>query len=124
MSDAVNVFGTALQPCCTDPMTGFYRTGSCLTGPGDTGSHVVCAEMTDEFLAYSRSRGNDLSPPAPQFSFPGLVAGDQWCLCAVRWREALDAGVAPPVVLASTHRKTLEFVPLELLERHALDPSS
>ena len=124
MSDAINVLGTAQQTCCIDPMTGFYRTGVCLTGPDDAGSHVICAEMTDEFLAFSQSRGNDLSAPAPHFAFPGLVAGDHWCLCAMRWREAYDAGVAPPpVVLTSTHRKALEFVPLDVLQRYALDPT-
>jgi uncharacterized protein (DUF2237 family) len=102
-------------------MTGFYRTGRCDTGPGDHGIHVVCAEMTAEFLAFSRARGNDLSTPAPQFQFPGLKPGDRWCLCASRWKEAFDAGKAPPVVLASTHISALEFATLEELSAHALD---
>jgi uncharacterized protein (DUF2237 family) len=102
-------------------MTGFYRTGSCETGPQDVGTHVVCARVTAEFLEFSRSRGNDLVTPVPGFGFPGLKPGDKWCLCATRWREALQAGVAPPVVLAATHEKALEFISLEDLKRLALD---
>ena len=121
MTGAKNVLNKPLQPCCTDPMTGFYRTGTCDTGPGDVGLHVVCARMTAEFLKFSRSRGNDLSTPFPEAGFPGLKPGDQWCLCATRWKEAMEAGVAPPVVLAATHMSTLEFVSLDELTAHALD---
>lgn len=116
-----NVLGEPLQVCCSDPMTGFFRTGSCETGPQDLGRHVVCAQVTDEFLAFTKQQGNDLSTPMPQFSFPGLKAGDRWCLCASRWKEALDAGVAPPIVLASTHEAALRLVPLEVLKEHAID---
>lgn len=116
-----NVLGGALALCCTDPMTGFFRTGSCVTGPSDLGTHVVCAQVTSEFLEFTRARGNDLSTPAPQWGFPGLEPGDRWCLCASRWREALDAGAAPPVVLAATHQKALDFVTLAQLVAHALD---
>jgi uncharacterized protein (DUF2237 family) len=121
MNDAKNVFGESLAPCCVDPMTGFYRTGSCLTGPEDRGTHVVCARVTREFLDYSRARGNDLSSPVPEHGFPGLKPGDQWCLCADRWREALAAGVAPPVILTATHEKALELVSIDALKLHALD---
>lgn len=121
MDDAKNVFGEPLAPCCLDPMTGFYRTGSCVTGPEDRGTHVVCARVTREFLEYSLAKGNDLITPVPEAAFPGLVPGDQWCLSAARWGEALAAGVAPPVILTATHAKALEFVPLEALKRHALD---
>lgn len=114
-----NVLGTDLALCCTDPMTGFYRDGSCRTGSGDLGMHVVCALMTEEFLAFSRARGNDLSTPRPEHGFPGLRPGDKWCLCALRWKEALAEGMAPPVVLEATHVSALEFVDLEDLERHA-----
>jgi len=103
-------------------MTGFYRDGMCHTGPGDVGLHVVCAEMTEAFLAFSRSRGNDLSTPVPEFGFPGLRPGDRWCLCVSRWAEALEAGIAPPVVLAATHISTLEFVSLADLMAHQIDP--
>lgn len=116
-----NVLGEDLQPCCTDPMTGFYRDGTCRTGAGDVGVHTVCAEMTDEFLEFSKARGNDLSTPNPEFAFPGLKAGDRWCLCAPRWQEALEAGMAPRVVLAATHISTLEFADLEDLRAHAID---
>jgi uncharacterized protein (DUF2237 family) len=118
---ARNVLGGPLGECCTSPMAGFYRDGSCHTGPQDLGTHAVCARVTREFLEFSRSRGNDLSTPAPQFRFPGLKPGDKWCLCVLRWREALESGVAPPIVLAATHEKALEFVALEDLKRHALD---
>lgn len=121
MSTAKNVLGSALEICCTDPMTGFYRTGRCDTGIGDHGLHVVCAQMTEEFLEFSRLSGNDLSTPFPVFGFPGLTPGDRWCLCATRWKEAFEAGAAPPVVLASTHISTLEFVSLEELMEHAID---
>jgi len=120
-SSARNVLGEPLAGCCDRPRTGFYRDGYCHTGPEDVGSHTVCAEMTAEFLAFSRSRGNDLSTPHPEFGFPGLVPGDRWCLCVSRWREALLAGVAPPIVLAATHERALEVVSLAELQRHALD---
>lgn len=118
---AKNVLGEDLQPCSVSPRTGFYRTGCCDTGRDDVGLHIVCAEMTEAFLAFSKSAGNDLSTPFPEGHFPGLKPGDRWCLCVERWREALDAGVAPPVVLAATHMSTLEFVTLEDLQAHALD---
>jgi uncharacterized protein (DUF2237 family) len=104
-------------------MTGFYRDGSCRTGPDDHGTHVVCAEMTADFLSFTQSRGNDLSTPRPAFDFPGLTPGDRWCLCVDRWKEALDAGVAPPVVLAATHEKALQTVDLDTLRAHAVEGS-
>ncbi len=119
--DDRNVLGGALAPCSTSPRTGFYRDGCCNTGPEDVGMHVVCAQMTAAFLAFSKERGNDLSTPAPEFGFAGLKPGDRWCVCVGRWREALDAGVAPPVILAATHEETLAVVALADLERHALD---
>jgi len=118
---ARNVLGGPLATCCTAPLTGFYRDGSCHSGPQDVGTHVVCAQVIPEFLEFSVARGNDLVTPVPQFHFPGLDPGDKWCLCALRWKEAFDAGVAPPVVLAATHEKALEFVSLEALKRHAVD---
>ncbi len=118
-SSARNVFGAPLACCCTSPLTGFNRDGYCHTGPQDVGSHTVCALMTEEFLAFSRRRGNDLVTPHPEFGFPGLQPGDRWCLCVSRWKEALDAGVAPPVLLAATHEKALEVVTLEQLQAHA-----
>ena len=118
---ARNVLGGPLATCCTSPMTGFYRDGSCHTGPQDVGSHTVCARLTAEFLEFSLLRGNDLTTPRPEYDFPGLRPGDRWCLCVARWREALEAGVAPPVVLAATHEKALAVVTLEQLSRHALD---
>ncbi len=120
---ALNVFGEPLLPCGLDPVTGFYRDGCCNTGYDDTGIHTVCVRVTREFLAFSKQRGNDLSTPAPQFGFPGLKPGDQWCLCAGRWKEALDAGAAPSVVLRATHEETLAIVPLADLKRHAIDLS-
>lgn len=116
-----NVLGGTLESCCTSPMTGFYRTGRCETGPQDVGLHVVCARVTAEFLAFSKAKGNDLSTPVPELGFPGLQPGDKWCLCAARWKEALAAGVAPPVVLGATHEAALEIVSLADLKRHALD---
>lgn len=116
-----NVLGEELETCCTSPMTGFYRNGVCETGPQDSGTHVVCGQVTEEFLAFTRSRGNDLSTPRPPFNFPGLKSGDRWCLCASRWQEALDAGVAPPVILAATHEAALDFVSLQDLKHHALN---
>jgi uncharacterized protein (DUF2237 family) len=124
MERSKNVFGGELEDCCRDPLTGFYRDGGCRTGAEDFGRHVVCAEMTDEFLAYTLARGNDLSTPRPELGFPGLKAGDRWCLCADRWREAALVGVAPPVVLAATEIHALDVIPLELLTAHALDMAS
>ena len=120
-SEQHNVFGEPLEPCSLKPMTGFYRTGCCETGPEDAGVHTVCVEVTAEFLAFSRLRGNDLSTPRPEFGFPGLEAGDRWCLCAERWQEAFEAGVAPRVVLTATHEATLEIVRLADLKRYSLD---
>ena len=119
--EATNVLGGKLEECCQSPVTGFYRSGACETGAVDAGLHVVCAQMTREFLEFTKSRGNDLSAPAPQFGFPGLKPGDRWCLCVFRWREALDAGVAPSVILEATHVAALEFVTLEELKQHALN---
>ena len=115
------VLGGPLTACSLRPRTGFFRDGCCNTGPDDFGLHVICAQMTEEFLDFSREQGNDLSTPMPEIGFPGLVAGDRWCVCAARWREALEAGCAPPVVLAATHEETLAVVPLDALRRHALD---
>jgi hypothetical protein len=115
-----NVYGDKLQPCGSDPITGYTRTGTCETGPADRGSHTVCAEVSDEFLIYSRAMGNDLISPVPEYDFPGLVPGNRWCLCVLRWKEALEAGVAPPVVLESTHEKALRHVSLEQLQQHAV----
>lgn len=114
---AKNVFGEPLVPCSFDPLTGYFRDGCCKTDADDAGTHVVCAIMTSDFLAFSASRGNDLSTPRPEWRFPGLRDGDQWCLCANRWREAYAAGVAPMVVLESTNQKMLEVVSLEVLSR-------
>ena len=121
MNEQKNVFGERLEECCTEPMTGFYRDGCCRTGADDIGIHVVCAQMTAEFLEFSRRRGNDLITPRPEFLFPGLKPGDCWCLCAARWQEALEAGVAPPVKLAATHIAALEFISVADLERYAID---
>ena len=109
-TSALNVLGQPLRACSYAPLTGFLRDGCCHTREDDTGSHVVCARMTAEFLAFTRSRGNDLSTPRPEWRFPGLRPGDRWCLCALRWKEAFDAGVAPPVDLHSTHQRALDFV--------------
>jgi hypothetical protein len=116
-----NVFGEPLKSCSERPLTGFYRSGCCHTGPEDLGLHTVCVEVTAEFLAFSKARGNDLSTPQPDFAFPGLEPGDRWCLCAARWREAFEAGHAPRVVLGATHEATLAIVPLEDLKRYAID---
>jgi hypothetical protein len=121
MPDEKNVFGGKLETCCTTPMTGFYRDGCCRTGPEDLGLHVICAEMTEEFLEFSKSRGNDLTTPKPEFEFPKLKPGDRWCLCALRWKEALGDGIAPPVVLASTHESALKVVSIEDLKKYAID---
>ncbi len=120
MEDSVNVLGGLLKPCAFDPMTGFYRDGCCNTGSDDHGSHTICARMTAAFLAFSRANGNDLSTPRPEFGFEGLRAGDRWCLCANRWKEAWEAGAAPKVALASTHASALDHVPLAALLAHAL----
>lgn len=113
-----NVLGGPLQPCCKFPMTGFYRDGYCNTGPEDLGQHTVCIKLTDEFLTFSKAAGNDLSTPHPEFDFPGLIAGDQWCLCALRWQEAFLNGAAPEVILESTNEATLQVVRLEDLKKH------
>jgi len=118
-----NVLGVPLAICCDDPVTGYYRDGRCRTGHEDTGVHVVCARMTPEFLEFSASRGNDLVTPLPRYGFPGLVPGDRWCLCAARWKEALQAGVAPPVILEATHIAALEYVSLADLVAHAEEPA-
>ncbi len=123
MTRSLNVLGGELLACSFDPLTGYHRDGSCRDADDDAGTHVVCARMTPEFLAFSLSRGNDLVTPQPQARFRGLKPGDRWCLCALRWLEALEAGVAPPVVLEATHERTLDLVPLEVLRRHALDSS-
>lgn len=116
----LNVLGTPLEDCSHDPLTGFFRDGCCRTAREDTGTHVVCARMTAEFLEFSVAQGNDLVTPRPEWGFPGLRPGDQWCLCALRWKEAAEAGVAPPVVLEATHEKALELVSLADLKYHAL----
>jgi len=116
-----NVLGEVLEPCSLSPLTGFTRSGACETGPDDLGCHTVCAQVTAEFLEYSRSRGNDLITPMPEYDFPGLKPGDRWCLCAGRWLEAKQAGVAPPVLLRATHARTLATIELGQLTPHALD---
>ena len=121
MAGAKNVLGGTLQPCCMSPRTGFFRNGKCETGPDDFGLHLVCAQMTEEFLEFSFDAGNDLSTPNPDYNFPGLTPENAWCLCVERWKEALEAGVAPPVFLAATHMSALEFVDLEDLVKHAVD---
>lgn len=120
MPNAKNVLGTPLKSCCTNPVTGFYRDGFCNTGPDDEGLHIVCIRATKEFLEFSYSRGNDLSTPHEEWGFPGLKPGDQWCLCALRWKEAYDAGVAPLVDLEATHISALEHLDLSALKRHAM----
>ena len=117
---ARNVLGGELMPCSMDPVTGFYRNGCCETGPHDLGIHTVCAVMTEAFLEFSKATGNDLSTPHPEVDFPGLAPGDRWCLCAPRWKEALDAGVAPPLVLEATHEELLAIAPLNVLKEHAV----
>ncbi|MCU1289564.1 MAG: hypothetical protein JWN60_1793 [Acidobacteria bacterium] len=116
-----NVLGGELKVCCTSPLTGFYRDGYCKTGADDRGSHTICIIATDDFLAFSKSRGNDLSTPRPEFNFPGLKAGDKWCLVALRWKEAFDAGMAPEVVLEATHEAALQHVQLEDLRKYQVD---
>jgi uncharacterized protein len=117
-----NVFNEPLVPCSFDPLTGYFRDGCCRTDEQDTGTHVVCAIMTGAFLAFSRSRGNDLSTPRPEWGFSGLKPGDQWCLCALRWKEAWQAGMAPRVVLESTNRRVLDFIALDDLRQYAWQP--
>jgi uncharacterized protein (DUF2237 family) len=117
----LNVLGEPLQPCSSDPLTGFFRTGYCAAGPDSAAVHLVCIEATDDFLAYSKSVGNDLSTPMPQFSFPGLVAGNRWCLVAMRWLQAYQAGMAPRVYLRSTNQAVLGAIPLGVLRGYALD---
>ena len=116
--DILNVLGTALVPCSYEPLTGYFRDGCCKTDATDTGSHLICARVTQAFLSFSKSCGNDLSTPRPEHRFKGLQPGDRWCLCATRWAEALNAGVAPPVVLECTHANALKFTTLEQLEKH------
>lgn len=118
---ALNILGETLEPCCFDPMTGFYRDGHCNTGEDDIGRHTVCVVMTEGFLRFSKSRGNDLATPRPEFGFPGLRPGDRWCLCAERWKEAHDAGTAPRVVLSATHIESLSVIPIGDLKSHAID---
>jgi uncharacterized protein (DUF2237 family) len=120
MSD-LNVLGGPLEPCGTDPVTGFFRDGCCKASPEDPGSHTVCAVMTTAFLEHQTSVGNELARPRPEYGFPGLVAGDRWCVVAMRWLQAYQAGAAAPVVLASTHVRALDIVPLEALQAHAVD---
>lgn len=115
-----NVYGEILAPCSTEPMTGYFRDGCCRTDATDRGSHTICTRVTDAFLQFSRARGNDLITPRPEFAFPGLKAGDQWCLCALRWKEAFEAGAAPFVDLHATHERALDYVSLAALESHAL----
>jgi uncharacterized protein (DUF2237 family) len=120
MTEALNVLGQPLKDCSFDPLTGYFRDGCCKTSSVDTGSHVICARVTQEFLTFSLAQGNDLMTPRPAYQFPGLQPGDQWCLCAMRWKEAFDAGVAPPVVLESTNERALHYVTLEQLQQHAI----
>lgn len=120
----INVLGTELLECSLDPLTGYYRTGCCENRGDDPGLHVICCRVTDDFLEFSMSRGNDLSTPRPQWGFDGLRAGDQWCVCATRWAEALEADRACPVILEATHVSALEYVTLEDLKRHAIDPAN
>ena len=121
MSDDHSVLGGPLEECGADPLTGFYRDGCCTSGPDDVGSHTVCAVVTAEFLVHQRSVGNDLSTPRPEYRFPGLRPGDRWCVVALRWLQAHEDGVAPPVVLAATNERALEVVPLDVLRRYAVD---
>ena len=121
MEDSLNVFDEPLMSCSEDPITGFYRDGCCNTSDGDIGSHTVCIQVTQEFLEYSRFRGNDLSTPMPDFGFPGLAEGDRWCLCASRWLEAFEQGMAPNVFLTRTHKRALNIIDLSKLKQHAVD---
>lgn len=117
---SLSVLGTPLIPCSADPLTGFYRDGHCRVGPEDHGCHAICSEVTEDFLEFSKSRGNDLSTPVPEYNFPGLKPGDRWCVCAARWKEALDAGHACPVILEATSAAALQYVARSVLEEHAL----
>ncbi len=119
-----NILGTDLNPCCKFPMTGFYRDGLCRTGEEDVGQHTICIRVTDDFLVFSKAVGNDLSTPHPEYDFPGLIAGDQWCLCALRWKQAYEAGVAPGVIMSATHISALDICPLEAFKKHAVDESA
>ena len=121
MDESLNIFGKRLEPCGIDPVTGFFRDGCCNTGTDDLGIHTVCVRVTAQFLSYSKKMGNDLSTPRPKFGFRGLKPGDRWCVCARRWREAVEAGVAAPIYLHSTHIETLAMIPLSDLKAHALD---
>ena len=119
--DQLNIFNEPLEACSFDPVTGFFRSGCCETSEQDTGSHTVCAIMTDEFLKFSKLKGNDLSTPVPAFDFPGLNSGDRWCLCAARWLEAYEAGSAPSIIARATHRRALEIIPMEAMKEFSLD---
>ena len=119
--ESLNVFGESLETCSENPMTGFFRDGCCNTSEQDLGSHTVCTQVTQEFLEFSRFRGNDLSTPRPELGFAGLRPGDQWCLCAARWLDACQQGMAPKIYLTRTHKKALDIVPLELLQEYAVD---
>jgi uncharacterized protein (DUF2237 family) len=123
MTTQLNVLGTVLEECGFDPVTGFLRDGNCSTGPQDTGSHTVCTVVDEDFLEYSLSAGNDLVTPMPEYGFPGLKPGDRWCLCASRWKQAYEAGCAPPVLLRATHKRALELVELDVLKQFARDLS-
>ena len=119
--EQLNIFNEPLEACSFDPVTGFFRSGCCETSEQDTGSHTVCAIMTEEFLKFSKSKGNDLSTPVPAFDFPGLNSGDRWCLCAARWLEAYEAGSAPSIIARATHRRALEIIPMEVMKEFSLD---
>ncbi len=121
MDESLNVFDEPLQPCSKEPLTGFFRDGCCNTNDDDFGSHTVCVQVNQAFLEYSRFRGNDLMTPVPEFGFPGLREGDRWCLCAARWLEACEAGMAPKVYLTCTHKRALDIVPLDKLKAFAVD---
>ena len=119
----INIFGDEIEACCYDPMTGYFRDGFCNTDEHDYGSHVVCAVMTDDFLEFSKSKGNDLSTPRPEFNFPGSKEGDRWCLCALRWKEAWEEGVAPAVILEACDEAALKYIPLDILKEFAFNPA-
>ena len=119
--EQLNIFNEPLEACSFDPVTGFFRSGCCETSEQDTGSHTVCAIMTEEFLKFSKSKGNDLSTPVPAFDFPGLNSGDRWCLCAARWLEAYEAGSAPSIIARATHKRALEIIPIEVIKEFSLD---
>ena len=119
--DQLNIFNEPLEACSFDPVTGFFRSGCCETSEQDTGSHTVCAIMTEEFLQFSKSKGNDLSTPVPAFDFPGLNSGDRWCLCAARWLEAYEANSAPSIIAKATHIRALEIIPMEEIKEFAID---